>query len=81
MTAVTAGALRLLAAFLGVAGGYIGMIGWLRGNSLNGGIGSLGNVPLADALVLSRAMPGFAAAVGGLSAGREPAAMAHRAFE
>ena len=37
LTAVTAGALGFLGALLGVAGGYIGMIGWLRSNSLNGG--------------------------------------------
>ena len=81
LTAVTAGALGFLGALLGVVGGYIGMIGWLRSNSLNGGIAALGNVPVADLLVLLLAMPAFAAAVGWVFAGREPAAMAHQAIE
>jgi putative ABC transport system permease protein len=81
LTAVTAGALGFLGALLGVVGGYVGMIGWLRSNSLNGGIAALGNVPVADLLLILVAMPAFAAAVGWLLAGREPAAMAHRAIE
>ena len=81
LTAVTAGALGFLGALLGVAGGYIGMIGWLRGNSLNGGIAALGNVPVADLLLILFGMPAFAAAVGWVFAGREPAAMAHQAIE
>jgi putative ABC transport system permease protein len=81
LTAVTAGALGFLGALLGVVGGYIGMLGWLRSNSLNGGIGALGNVPVGDLLILLLAMPAFAAIVGWLFAGREPAAMAHQAIE
>jgi len=81
LTAVTAGALGFLGALLGVVGGYIGMIGWLRSNSLNGGIAALANVPVADLLLLLFAMPAFAAVVGWLLAGREPAAMAHQAIE
>ncbi|HVA05535.1 MAG TPA: hypothetical protein VNG12_02225, partial [Acidimicrobiales bacterium] len=81
LTAVTAGALGFLGALLGVVGGYIGMIGWLRSNSLNGGIAALGNVPVADLLLLLFAMPAFAAAVGWVFAGREPTAMAHQAIE
>jgi putative ABC transport system permease protein len=81
LTAVTAGALGFLGALLGVVGGYIGMIGWLRSNSLNGGIAALGNVPVADLLVLLLAMPAFAAIVGWLFAGREPAGIAHQAIE
>ena len=38
LTAVTAGALGSLGALLGVVGGYFGVIGFLRTNSLNGGI-------------------------------------------
>jgi hypothetical protein len=74
---VTAGALGFLGALLGVVGGYIGMIGWLRSNSLNGGIAALGNVPVADSPPPhhSSRMPAFAAIVGWLFAGiREPAA-------
>jgi putative ABC transport system permease protein len=81
LTAATAGALGFLGALLGVVGGYIGMIGWLRSNSLNGGIAALGNVPVADLLLILLGMPAFAAAVGWLFAGREPAAMAHQAIE
>ena len=81
MTAVTAGALGFLGALLGVVGGYIGMIGWLRSNSLNGGIAALGNIPVADLLFILLGMPAFAAIVGWLFAGREPAAMAHQAIE
>jgi putative ABC transport system permease protein len=81
LTAVTAGALGFLGALLGVVGGYIGMIGWLRSNSLNGGIAALGNIPIADLLLILLGMPVFAAIVGWLFAGRAPAAMAHQAIE
>jgi hypothetical protein len=57
------------------------MIGWLRGNSLNGGIAALGNVPVADLLLILLGMPAFAAAVGWLFAGREPTAMARQAID
>ena len=43
------------------------MIGWLRSNSLNGGIAALGNVPVADLLLILLGMPAFAAIVGGSS--------------
>ena len=49
---MTAGALGFLGALLGTVGGYIGMIGWLRSNSLNGGISALGNIPVADLLLI-----------------------------
>jgi putative ABC transport system permease protein len=81
LTAVTAGTLGFLGALLGVVGGYIGMIGWLRSNSLNGGIAALGNIPVADLLLILVGMPAFAAIVGWLFAGRETAAMAHQAIE
>jgi putative ABC transport system permease protein len=81
LTAVTAGALGLLGALLGVAGGYVAMIAWLQGNTLNGGIAALGNVPVTDLLGILVGMPALAAAVGWLLAGREPAAMAHAAIQ
>jgi putative ABC transport system permease protein len=81
LTAVTAGALGFLGALLGTVGGYIGMIGWLRGNSLNGGIAALGNIPVSDLLLILFGMPALAAIVGWLFAGREPSAMAHQAIE
>ncbi|HEX4219483.1 MAG TPA: FtsX-like permease family protein [Acidimicrobiales bacterium] len=81
LTAVTAGTLGFLGALLGTVGGYIGLLGWLRGNSLNGGIAALGNVPVTDLLLILFAMPAFAAAVGWLFAGRDPTAMAHQPIE
>jgi putative ABC transport system permease protein len=81
LTAVTAGALGFLGALLGTLGGYLGMIGWLRSNSLNGGISALGNIPVGDLLLILFGMPAFAAIVGWLFAGREPAVMAHQPIE
>ncbi len=81
MTALSAGALGFLGALLGTSGGYLAMIGWLRSNSLNGGIAALGNVPVYDLLLLLVAMPVLAAVAGWLLAGREPAAMTHRPIE
>lgn len=81
LIAVTAGALGFIGALLGTVGGYIALLGWLRGNSLNGGIAALGNVPVTDLLFLLLGMPAFAAIVGWLLAGREPAALAHQAIE
>jgi putative ABC transport system permease protein len=81
LTAVTAGALGFLGALLGVAGGYIGMIGWLRSNSLNGGIAALGNVPVADLLLILIGMPLFAAIIGWLFAGRQPSDLAWQPME
>ncbi|HTX63679.1 MAG TPA: hypothetical protein VMD28_08560, partial [Acidimicrobiales bacterium] len=81
LTAVTAGALGFLGALLGTIGGYVGMIGWLRSNSLNGGIAALGNIPVGDLLLVLLGMPAFAAVVGWVFAGREPVAMAHQAIE
>ncbi len=81
LTAMTAGALGFLGALLGVVGGYIGMIGWLRSNSLNGGIAALGNVPVAYLALILFGMPAFAAVVAWLFAGRQPAAVAHQPIE
>jgi putative ABC transport system permease protein len=81
LTAATAGALALLGAILGTLAGYVGIIGFLRGNSLNGGISSLGNVPVANLLVILVGMPLVATLVGWLLAGRQPPAMAHQTIE
>jgi hypothetical protein len=80
LTAVTAGALGFLGALLGTIGGYVGMIGWLRSNSLNGGIAALGHVPVGDLLFILLGMPAFAAIVGWLFAGRERATMAQQSI-
>ncbi len=71
LTAVTAGALGFLGALLGVVGGYVGMIGWLRSNSLNGGISALSNIPIGDLMLILFGMPLFAAVVGWLFSGRD----------
>jgi putative ABC transport system permease protein len=81
ITAATAGALGLLGAILGTFTGYIGVIGWLRSNSLNGGLASLGNVPVANLLAIVLGLPVLAAAAGWLLAGRQPAAMSRQPIE
>ena len=81
LTAVTAGALGFLGALLGVVGGYVAMIGWLRSNSLNGGISALGNVPFGDLMLILFGMPALAAVVGWLLASREPAVMGLQPIE
>jgi putative ABC transport system permease protein len=81
LTAVTAGALGFLGALLGTAAGYIGLIGWLRSNSLNGGISALANVPVKNLLVILVGMPLVATIAGWLFAGREPSAVARRPME
>ena len=81
LTAVTAGALGFLGALLGVGGGYIAMIGWLRSNSLNGGISALANIPIGDLMLILFGMPAIAAIVGWLFASREPAVMGRQPIE
>jgi putative ABC transport system permease protein len=81
LTAATSGALGFLGAVLGTVGGYIGVIGWIRDNSLNGGISSLGHVPVENLLLILVGMPLAAAAVGWLLAWREPAGIAHQPLE
>jgi putative ABC transport system permease protein len=81
LTAATAGALGLLGAVLGTFAAYICVIGWLRGNSVNGGIAALGNVPVANLLVILLGLPLVAAAAGWLLAGRRPSGIAHQPIE
>jgi putative ABC transport system permease protein len=81
IAAATAGALGLLGGALGTFAGYAAVIGWLRDNSLNGGISALGNVPVNNLLVLLIGTPIAAAAIAWLLAGRKPAAMAHQPIE
>ena len=81
LTAVTAGALGFLGALVGTVVGYIALIGWLRSNSLNGGISSLGNIPVTNLLVILVGMPLVATVVGWLLAGREPSGLAWQPME
>jgi len=81
LTAATAGALGLLGAVLGTFAGYVGVIGWLRGDSVNGGISALGNVPVANLLVILLGLPLVAAAAGWLLAGRQPPMLARQPIE
>jgi putative ABC transport system permease protein len=81
ITAATAGALGLLGAILGTLAGYIGVIGWLRANSVHGGLSSLADVPVTGLLTIVLGLPLIAAAVGWLLAGRQPAAMSRQPIE
>jgi putative ABC transport system permease protein len=81
LTAATAGGLGFVAALLGTGAGYLGVIGYLRDNSLNGGISALGNIPVSNLLVILLGMPLLATAAGWVLAGRQPPAMAHQPIE
>jgi putative ABC transport system permease protein len=81
LTAVTAGALGFLGALLGVVGGYVAMIGWLRSNSLNGGISALENAPFRDLFFILIGMPVIAAIVGWLLASRAPTVIGRQPIE
>jgi putative ABC transport system permease protein len=81
LTAATAGGLAFLGAVLGTFAAYVGVIGWIRNNSLNGGISALANVPTGNLLVVLIGMPLAAAALGWLLAGRQPPAISHQPIE
>jgi putative ABC transport system permease protein len=81
LTAATAGALGLAGAVLGTFAGYVGVIGWLRDHSVNGGIAALANVPVANLLVILVGLPLLAAAAGWLLAGRQPPMLARQPIE
>jgi putative ABC transport system permease protein len=81
LTAATAGGLAFLGGLLGTLAAYVGMIGWIRNNSLNGGISALANVPVNNLLVVLIGMPIAAAVLGWLLAGREPSVIAHQPIE
>ena len=81
LTAATAGALGFLGALLGTVAGYVGVVGWIRSNALEGGLAPLGHVPVANLLVVLVGMPLVAVLAGFLLGGREPRAMAHQPIE
>ena len=82
LTAVTAGGLAFLGALLGTVAAYVGLIGWFRTNSLEGGVSDIINhVPWDNLLLILVAMPVAAILIGYVLAGREPAAIANRPME
>ena len=81
LTAATAGALGLVGAVLGTLAGYVAVIGYLRSNSLNGGIAALGSVPVENLVIILVGIPLLAAAGAWLFAGREPLAMARQPMQ
>jgi putative ABC transport system permease protein len=81
LTATTAGALGFLGAILGTAAAYIGVAGWIRTNSLNGGLGALGAVPVKNLLLLLVGMPLLASLGGWVFSGRQPALISRQTVE
>lgn len=81
ITAATAGVLAFLGSLLGTVAGYVGVIGLLRTDAVTGGLAALGNIPLANLLLIVLGTPCVAAIVGWLLAGREPPAIARQPLE
>jgi putative ABC transport system permease protein len=72
ITAATAGALGLTGAFLGMAAGYTGVISWMLDRTSDNRLAPLGNIPVANLLVILIGIPLVGVVVGWLGAGREP---------
>ena len=81
ITAATAGALGLTGAFLGTASGYVGVIGWMLDRTSDNRLAPLGNIPVANLLVILIGIPLVAVAAGWLVAGREPPVIARQPIE
>jgi len=82
ITAATAGALGFFGAVLGTFAAYLGLVAFVRSNTLNGGESALiSTVPVNNLLEILVAMPIAAAVVAWLLAGREPAALTRHAIE
>jgi putative ABC transport system permease protein len=82
LTAVTAGGLALLGALLGTVAAYIGLFGWFRSNSLEGGVSDIiDHVPWDNLFFILIAMPIVATLIGWVLAGREPTGIATRPME
>jgi putative ABC transport system permease protein len=80
ISAATAGALALIGAVVGTAGGYIAAIGFFRTSQLDT-LSSLTSIPVANLLLILVGMPLVAAIGGWLLAGREPSAIGRRPLE
>lgn len=76
LTAVTAGALALLGAFLGVAGAYLALAATYHDD-----LGYLSRIPVLSLAFIVVGVPLIATAAGWLLAGREPPAIARPAIE
>jgi len=82
LTAVTAAGLAFLGALLGTIAAYVGLTGWFRSNTLEGGLSDLhGHIPWNNLLLIVIAMPVAAMLVGWVLAGREPTGIATRPME
>jgi putative ABC transport system permease protein len=82
LTAVTAGGLAFLGALLGTVAAYIGLAGWFRSNSLEGGLSDIiHHVPWNNLFFILIAMPVAAVLIGWLLAGRDPKGIATRPME
>ncbi len=82
ITATTAGTLAFVGAVLGTLAGYVGVVGYMRSNSFEGGLSALwSSMPVADVLAVLVAMPLAATVVAWLLGGQEPRAMARQPIE
>jgi putative ABC transport system permease protein len=82
LTAVTAGGLAFLGALLGIVAAYVGLFGWFRSNTLEGGVSDVvDHVPWNNLLLILVVMPAVAVLIGWLLAGREPRGIATRPLE
>jgi putative ABC transport system permease protein len=82
LTAATAGALGFTGAVLGTVAGYVGLSGYFRTNSFNGGIPALiTSIPVGNLLLILVGMPLVAALGAWVLAGREQSAMGKRPLE
>jgi putative ABC transport system permease protein len=82
LTAVTAGGLALLGALLGTVAAYVGLAGWFRSNSLEGGLSDIiDHIPWSNLMLIVIVMPAVAMIVGWVLAGRDPTAIAARPME
>jgi putative ABC transport system permease protein len=82
LTAVTAGGLAFLGALLGTVAAYVGLAGWFRSNSLEGGVSDIiDHIPWSNLFLIVIAMPVVALLVGWVLAGRDPTGISTRPME
>ena len=61
---------------------YVGLVGWFRSNSLEGGVSDIiDHIPWGNLFLIVIAMPVAAALIGWVLAGREPSGIATRPTE